>query len=132
MSHVDLITAGDVNAGRWTMQKRLMFELGGLHERKLENLKNEAHELGYSFLFEFLIERAKDKERERHITTPCRTCQFFTPKYDYQITNVCRGFMKEMISAATQADCALLMIDANKFGLETSIATGNHEKELVA
>ena len=49
------------------------FELGGLPERELEKLKQEAERLGKgSFAFAFYMDRQKE-ERERGVTISCTT-----------------------------------------------------------
>ena len=54
--------------GRSTTTGRLLFELGGLPERELEKLKQEAERLGKgSFAFAFFMDRQKE-ERERGVT----------------------------------------------------------------
>ena len=53
--------------------KRWRFELGGLPERELEKLKQEAERLGKgSFAFAFYMDRQKE-ERERGVTISCTT-----------------------------------------------------------
>merc|ERR1712201_57281 len=110
------------------MGGRLLFELGGIPERELEKLRAEADALGKSsFAFAFYMDRQKE-ERERGVTISCTTKEFFTDKWHYTIIDAPghRDFIKNMITGASQADVALIMVPADG-NFTTAIAKGNHK-----
>jgi len=67
-------------------------------------------------------------ERERGVTIACTTKEFFTEKWHYTIIDAPghRDFIKNMITGASQADVAMIMVPCDG-NFTTAIAKGNHK-----
>ena len=128
VQHLSIVICGHVDSGKSTTTGRLIFELGGIPERELEKLKEEAATLGKaSFAFAFYMDRQKE-ERERGVTISFTTKEFFTDNWLYTIIDAPghRDFIKNMISGAAQADVCLLMVPADG-NFTTAIQKGDHK-----
>merc|ERR1711908_33343 len=131
-THMSVVICGHVDSGKSTTTGRLLFELGGIPEREMTKLKEEAERIGKgSFAFAFYMDTQKD-ERERGVTIKCATKEFFTDKYHYSVIDAPghRDFIKNMISGAAQADVGVLMVPSDG-NFTTAIQKGDHKQGIV-
>lgn len=129
--HLNLLVMGHVDHGKSTLVGHLLFLAGNLDPRYLQSLEEEAKKSGKEFAkFAWLGDKLKE-ERERDMTIDLSFWKFETPKYFFTIIDAPghRDFVKNMITGASQADCAILVVSAKKGEYEAGMSAGGQTRE---
>ncbi|MEI6124978.1 MAG: GTP-binding protein [Pseudomonadota bacterium] len=118
---MNIVIAGHVDHGKSTVIGRLLADTGSLPEGKLEQVKENCRRNSKPFEYAFLIDALKD-EQSQGITIDTARVFFKTEKRNYIILDAPGHieFLKNMVTGASRAEAALLVIDAQEGVRENS------------
>ena len=110
---VRIVIVGHVDHGKSTLVGRLLHETGSLPDGKLEMLKAVSARRGMPFEWSFLLD-ALQTERDQGITIDTTQIRFRTGSRDVVLIDAPghAEFLRNMVTGASQADGAVLIIDA--------------------
>lgn len=129
--HLNLIVAGHVDHGKSTTTGHILSLLGVVDPKKRAEIEEEAKKRGKEFAkYAWILDTYKE-ERERDMTIDLTFLSFETKKYHFTIIDAPghRDFVKNMVTGASQADAALLVVSAKKGEFEAGIGATGQTRE---
>jgi sulfate adenylyltransferase large subunit len=115
-------TAGSVDDGKSTLIGRLLFDSKGIFEDQLAAIERTSRRRGYNQVDLALLTDGLRAEREQGITIDVAYRYFATPRRKFIIADTPGHvqYTRNMVTGASTADLAIVLIDARKGVLEQS------------
>src|SRR5438105_8589996 len=110
-----VVFVGHVDHGKSTLIGRILQDTDSLPNGKIDMVKKTCAAEGMEFEFAFLLD-ALIEEQKQNVTIDTTEIRFRTPERAYVIIDAPghKEFLKNMITGASRADAAVLVIAANE------------------
>ncbi|MDO4572015.1 MAG: adenylyl-sulfate kinase [Clostridia bacterium] len=111
---LNIVTVGHVDHGKSTIIGRLLADAGALPHGKIERIRENCRRNAKPFEYAFLLDALK-AEQAQGITIDTARCFFRSDRRSYIIIDAPGHieFLKNMVTGASRAEAALMVIDAS-------------------